>query len=197
MATPPTLTVRTATADDADATRAIYNLEVETSTVTFDLRSRSSAEQRAWLAERSGALTVLVAEIAGEVAGFASLSQFRERPGYSTSVEDSVYVHRDHQGEGVGRVLLTGVVEAARASGFHAVFARIVAGHEASMALHAGRGFEVVGTEREVGRKFGRWLDVVVMELLLERAPGSGTSSAPGDGLPGPSSVGRRGFEPR
>ena len=125
MATPPTLTVRTATADDADATRAIYNLEVETSTVTFDLRSRSSAEQRAWLAERSGALTVLVAEIAGEVAGFASLSQCRERPGYSTSVEDSVYVHRDHQGEGVGRVLLTGVVDAARASGFHAVFARI------------------------------------------------------------------------
>ncbi len=167
MASHPTLAIRTATPDDADATRAIYNLEVETSTVTFDLRSRTAAEQRAWLAERSGALTVLVAEIAGEVVGFASLSQFRDRPGYSTSVEDSVYVHRDHQGQGVGRLLLGGVVDAARASGFHAVFARIVAGHEASIALHRGQGFELVGTEREVGRKFGRWLDVAVMERLL------------------------------
>ncbi len=99
--------------------------------------------------------------------GFASISPFRDRPGYATSVEDSVYVHRDHQGRGVGRLLLGGIVEAARASGFHAVFARIVAGHDASIALHAGRGFEVVGTEREVGRKFGRWHDVVVMEKLL------------------------------
>jgi phosphinothricin acetyltransferase len=160
--------LRSATPDDAEATRLIYNLEVETSTVTFDLRPRSAAEQRAWLAERSGALTALVAvDDEGEVAGFASISPFRDRPGYSTSVEDSVYVHRSHQGQGVGRLLLGGIVEAARASGFHAVFARIVAGHDASIALHAGRGFEVVGTEREVGRKFGRWLDVVVMEKLL------------------------------
>ena len=160
--------LRSATPDDAEATRLIYNLEVETSTVTFDLRPRSAAEQRAWLAERSGALTALVAvDDEGEVAGFASISPFRDRPGYSTSVEDSVYVHRSHQGQGVGRLLLGGIVEAARASGFHAVFARIVAGHEASIALHAGRGFEIVGTEREVGRKFGRWLDVVVMERLL------------------------------
>jgi phosphinothricin acetyltransferase len=167
MAPETGVTVRTATVDDVDATRAIYNVEVETSTVTFDLRPRSATEQRAWLAERSGALTVLVAEAGGDLLGFASLSHFRDRPGYSTSVEDSVYVHRDHQGEGVGRLLLGRIVDAARASGFHAVFARIVAGHEASIALHAGRGFEIVGTEREVGRKFGRWLDVVVMERLL------------------------------
>ncbi|HEY2330693.1 MAG TPA: GNAT family N-acetyltransferase [Acidimicrobiales bacterium] len=159
--------LRSATPDDAEATRLIYNLEVETSTVTFDLRPRSVAEQRAWLAERSGALSALVAVDDDEVVGFASISPFRDRPGYSTSVEDSVYVHRAHQGQGVGRSLLGGIVEAALASGFHAVFARIVAGHDASIALHAGRGFEVVGTEREVGRKFGRWHDVVVMEKLL------------------------------
>ncbi|MGD9797144.1 MAG: N-acetyltransferase family protein, partial [Acidimicrobiia bacterium] len=94
-----------------------------------------------------------------------------------------------------GRLLLGAVVDAARASGFHAVFARIVAGHEASIALHAGQGFEVVGTEREVGRKFGRWLDVVVMERLLEpssRPGGRGGlpttgRGAPGAALPGPS----------
>jgi phosphinothricin acetyltransferase len=160
--------IRLATPEDAEELRAIYNLEVETSTVTFDLVPRTVDEQRAWLAERSGALSVLVAVTdAGEIAGFAALSRYRDRPAYATSVEDSVYVHRGHQGEGVGRLLLGALVERARASGFHAVFARIVAGHEASIALHAGQGFELVGTEREVGRKFGRWLDVVVMERLL------------------------------
>jgi L-amino acid N-acyltransferase YncA len=159
--------VRVALPDDAEATRAIYNLEVETSTVTFDLVARSVAEQRAWLAARSGAHTSLVAIEADEVIGFGALSPYRDRPAYATSVEDSVYVHRDHQGKGVGRALLGGLLEAAEASGFHAVFARIVGGHEASIGLHAALGFEVIGTEREVGRKFGKWLDVVVMERLL------------------------------
>jgi phosphinothricin acetyltransferase len=147
--------------------RAIYNVEVQTSTVTFDLVPRSLADQRAWLAARSGAHTALVAEVDGEVVGFGSLSPYKDRPAYSTSVEDSVYVHQDHQGKGIGRMLLTALVGAAEASGFHAVFARIVGGHEASINLHAALGFEIVGTEREVGRKFGRWLDVVVMERLL------------------------------
>src|SRR5687768_7313159 len=151
--------VRVARLEDAEALRAIYNVEVETSTVTFDLVPRTAADQRAWLAARSGAHTALVAVDGGEVIGFGSLSPYRDRPAYSTSVEDSVYVHRDHQGRGVGRALLSGLLESAQASGFHAVFARIVGGHDASIALHAGLGFENVGTEREVGRKFGRWLD--------------------------------------
>ena len=159
--------IRPARADDAEAMRAIYNVEVETSTVTFDLVPRSLADQRAWLAARSGAHVALVADEGGEVIGFGSLSPYRDRPAYSTSVEDSVYVHRDHQGRGVGRALLSGLLDTAQQSGFHAVFARIVGGHDASIALHAGLGFELVGTEREVGRKFGKWLDVVVMERLL------------------------------
>lgn len=152
---------------DSDAIRAVYNLEVTTSTVTFDLRPRDAGEQRRWLEARSGAHVVLVADDDGELAGFASLSPYRDRPAYKTSVEDSVYVRRDRQGQGVGRLLLEGLVEAATASGFHAVFARVVGGHEASIELHRRLGFEVVGTEREVGRKFGRWLDVVLMQKLL------------------------------
>lgn len=159
--------LRLATLDDAEPIRQIYNLEVTTSTATFDLVPRSLDEQRAWQAERSGARAVVVAERAGEVCGFASLSPWRDRPAYATTVEDSVYVHRDHQGRGVGRALLEELVRTATAHGFHACMARIVGGHEASIALHAGCGFEVVGTEREVGRKFGRWLDVVLMERLL------------------------------
>ena len=159
--------LRPATLDDAEAIRAIYNLEVTTSTVTFDLVPRTLEEQREWLASRSGAHAVLVAEIDGEVAGFASLSPWRDRPAYSTTVEDSVYVHRGHQGKGGGLALLTQVVDTATAHGFHACMARIVGGHEASIALHQRCGFEVVGVEKEVGRKFNKWLDVVLMERML------------------------------
>jgi L-amino acid N-acyltransferase len=160
--------VRLATLDDAEAIRDIYNPEVLTSTVTFDLVPRSLADQREWLRARSGAHAVIVAEDDdGRVVGFGSLSPYRDRPAYSTSVEDSVYVHRDRQGAGVGRVLLTELVELAGAHGFHTVMARIVGGHDASIALHASLGFETVGTEREIGRKFGRWLDVVVMQRML------------------------------
>jgi L-amino acid N-acyltransferase YncA len=159
--------VRLATLDDAEPIRAIYNVEVLTSTVTFDLVPRSLEEQRAWLCARSGVHAVLVAEAAGEVVGFGSLSPWRDRPAYSTTVEDSVYIHRDHRGRGVGKALLTRLVDTATAHGFHACMARIVGGHEASIALHEACGFEIVGTEREVGRKLGRWLDVVLMERML------------------------------
>jgi phosphinothricin acetyltransferase len=159
--------LRPATVEDAEAIRQIYNLEVLESTATFDLVPRTLEVQRAYLEARSGAHTVLVAEEDREVCGFGSLSPWRDRPAYSTSVEDSIYIHRAHQGRGVGRLLLDELVATATRHGFHAVMARIVGGHEASIALHARCGFEVVGTEREIGRKFGRWLDVVLMERLL------------------------------
>jgi phosphinothricin acetyltransferase len=159
--------LRLATMDDAEAIRQIYNLEVTTSTATFDLVPRSLEDQMAYQDARSGAHAVLVAVDGGEVYGFGSLSKWRDRPAYSTTVEDSVYVHHDHQGQGVGKAILTELVATATNHGFHACMARIVGGHDASIALHTSCGFEVVGTEREVGRKFGRWLDVVLMERLL------------------------------
>jgi len=159
--------LRLATPDDAEAIRAIYNVEVTTSTVTFDLVPRTIEDQLAWQAARSGAHAVLVAEVDETVAGFGSLSPWRDRPAYSTTVEDSIYIHRDHRGAGVGKALLTELVATATAHGFHACMARIVGGHEASIALHQACGFEVVGTEREVGRKFNKWLDVVLMERML------------------------------
>jgi phosphinothricin acetyltransferase len=161
------VSIRLATVEDAEAIRSIYNVEVTTSTVTFDLEPRSLATQRDWLAVRSGAHSAIVAVDGTTVIGFASLSPWKDRPAYRTSVEDSVYVHRDHQARGVGRLLLTRLVDVANESGFHAVFGRIVGGHEASIGLHRALGFEVIGVEREVGRKFGRWLDVVVVEKLL------------------------------
>ena len=160
--------VRPATLEDAEAIRAIYNHEVTTSTYVFDIEPRSAAAQRAWLAERSGVHAVLVAEAdGGAVTGFASLSPYRPRPAYRTTVEDSVYVSPDHRGGGVGRALLGELVDVARRHGFHSVIGRIVDHNQASITLHQVCGFEVVGVEREVGRKFGRWLDVVVVQRLL------------------------------
>ena len=171
--------VRLARLDDAEAIRAIYNREVTASTVTFDLVPRSSAEQRAWLQERSGAHAVVVAaDSAGQVVGFGSLSPYRDRPAYRTTVEDSVYVHHDHRGSGVGALLLEELLAVAGRHGFHTVIARIVGDHQASIALHRRHGFTMVGVEREVGRKFGRWLDVAVMQRLLDDEATGGTPTA-------------------
>ena len=159
--------LRLACPEDAEATREIYNIEVTGSTVTFDLVPRSLEDQLAWLDQRSGAMAVVVAEIDGQVVGFASLSPYRDRPAYATTVEDSVYVHADFRGRGVARALLAEILDIASTRGFHAVMARIVGGHDASIGLHSSLDFEIVGTEREVGRKFGKWLDVVIMQRML------------------------------
>jgi L-amino acid N-acyltransferase YncA len=163
----PGVAVRLARPDDAEAIRAIYNLEVTESTVTFDLVPRTPADQQAWMEDHDGVHPAVVAELAGEVVGFGSLGPYRSRPAYATTVEDSVYVRRDSRGTGCGRAILAELVRLGTVHGFHAVMARIVGGHEASIGLHAGCGFQLVGVEREVGRKFGRWLDVVLMQRLL------------------------------
>lgn len=159
--------IRLAETADAAAIAAIYNVEVTGSTVTFDLTPRTLAEQVAWLQQRSGVHAVIVAVDDDEVVGFASLSPWRDRPAYATTVEDSIYVRDDQRGNGVGRRLLEELVALATRHGFHTMMARIVGGHTASIALHRAVGFDVIGTEHEVGRKFGRWLDVVLMQRML------------------------------
>ncbi len=153
---------------DAEAIREIYNVEVLESTVTFDITPRSLADQQVWIAEHSGGHPAIVAVDDDEtLLGFASLSPFKPRAAYAPTVEDSVYVHRDSRGRGVGEVLLRGIIRLGTDHGFHSVVARVVGGHEASIALHRKCGFAEIGSEREVGRKFGRWLDVVLMQRML------------------------------
>lgn len=164
----PAPSIRLAELGDAEAIRAIYNVEVTTATSTFDLVPRSRADQEVWLAARSGAFSAVVAvDGAGAVVGFGSLSPYKERAAYRTTVEDSVYVDRERSAAGIGTLVLQHLVDLARESGFHTVMARIEASGTASLALHARCGFELVGIEREVGRKFNRWLDVAVMQLML------------------------------
>ena len=99
--------------------------------------------------------------------GIGSLSPYKERPAYFPTVEDSVYVHRERRSAGVGQAILGELVRLAQTYGYHSVVARIVGGHDASISLHVAQGFELVGVEREVGRKLGRWLDVVLMQRML------------------------------
>lgn len=160
--------IRQARSDDARAIMNIYNPYVVGSTSTFDLVPRSLESQIEWLEDRSGARFVLVAQDDdGTVIGFASTSPYRDRAAYATTVEDSVYVAEGHHTRGVGAALLDELVRTARAHGFHSMIARIVSDHTASIALHRACGFESIGHEREVGRKFGRWLDVIIMQRML------------------------------
>ncbi len=166
--------VRLATLSDAAAIADIYNVEVTTSVATFDLVPRTLDDQIEWLRARSGAHPCVVAvDDADEVAGWACLSPYRPRAAYATSVEDSIYVHRDRQGRGVGDLLLGELVQLSDEHGFHSIFARIAGENPASIAVHRKHGFRTIGVEREVGRKFGRWLDVTVMQRLT---PSAGSS---------------------
>ena len=165
------MTLRLASLGDAEQIRQIYNYEVSNTTATFDLVPRSLADQQQWIADRNGAFAAIVAvdplDEHGDIVGFGSLSPYKERAAYRTSVEDSVYVRRDRNGQGIGKLIVNELLRVAAVSGYHAVFARISAASEASVALHRSCGFELVGIEREVGRKFNRWLDVAIMQALL------------------------------
>ena len=161
---------RLATIDDAEAIRTIYNVEVESSTATFDLVGQAAGHQVAWQEARSGAHVVIVVEEAGEVLGFGALSPYKDRPAYRMTVENSVYVARSAHRRGVGRMVMGELMDIARIHGFHSVVARIESGQQPSRALHAAMGFTLVGVEREVGRKFGRWLDVAIMQWMVQPA---------------------------
>ena len=162
----PDVDIRHAERRDAEGIRAVYNRFVVDSTALFDLVPRTLDEQVAWIDEHSGGHPALVAVdpasgAPGGIVGFGSLSPFRSRPAYAGTVENSVYLLDSHQRRGIGRRLLDELVTLAKAHGFHTVIARISGGNDGSIALHAACGYEVVGVEREVGRKFGQWLDEI------------------------------------
>ena len=159
--------IRLAKQKDAEAIREIYNHEVRNSTATFDLVERNTQEQEEWLDDRSGAFSVLVAEMSSKILGFASLSPYKARAAYRTTVEDSIYINEKFRNQGIAGELLSHLLEVAESSGFHAVIARIGGANEASISLHQRFGFEIVGTEKEIGRKFGKWQDVVVMQTII------------------------------
>ena len=161
-------TFREAGEADLRAILDIYNDAVLHSTATFDVEPRTWEGQRRWFQEHRPPYALFVATIGETVAGWGSLSRFRPRPGYRFTAEDSIYVHPDFRGLGIGTALLGLLVDAARRGRFHTVMALIDGDNAVSIRLHERVGFRQVGTFREVGFKFGRWLDVVHMQWMVE-----------------------------
>ncbi len=160
--------VRDAETADLEAMLAIYNDAVLNTTAVYDYAPRALDAQATWYGtQRAQDLPVLVAVEAGEVAGFASYGPFRSRPAYLHTVENSIYVAPGKRGRGIGAQLLGPLVETARGRGLHAMVAAIDADNDASLRLHRRFGFEQVGHLRQVGWKFQRWLDLVLLERLL------------------------------
>ena len=159
--------IRDAQAADAAAIARIYNQAVLDSTATFDIEPKTTEDRLRWLAEHDGSHPVIVAERDGEVVGWGSLSSVSDRRAWDFTVEISTYVDERHHGTGVGRALGSDLIERARALGHHVIISRVCAENTASIRLSGQLGFAQAGVMHEVGRKFGRWLDVVILEKAL------------------------------
>lgn len=162
------IVIRQASADDAEFIALIYAEHVRSGTATFDNAPRSAADTAQKIAEiTSKGWPFLVATRGADVLGYAYVNQFRDRAAYRFVCEDSIYVRSDQAGKGVGSTLLRALIDACTVYGFRQMMAVIGGGEPASVALHAKMGFEHAGRMRSVGRKFGRWLDTVYMQLEL------------------------------
>jgi L-amino acid N-acyltransferase YncA len=162
--------IRDATEADIPALTVIHNWGVRETTALWTTQEVDAGERRAWLEERRHAgLPVLVAESeAGVFVGYGAYMPWRAKDGYRLTVEHSVYVSPGHAGKGIGRALMRELIERARAQGLHAMVGMIESENVASIALHERFGFEVVGWMPQVGQKFGRWLNLTIMQLTLD-----------------------------
>lgn len=149
---------------------AILNEAIATSTALYDYAPRAPESMAGWFrAKEAGGFPVLGAvDEGGRLQGFATYGTFRAWPAYKYTVEHSVYVHKDHRGQGLGRALLSRLIAAARGQDLHVMVAGIDVDNRASIALHESLGFVHAGTLRHAGFKFGRWLDLAFYQLLLE-----------------------------
>ena len=159
--------IREATEADLPGIFAIYNDAVLHGTATWETEEVLPAQQLAWLDEHQPPYCALVAVDGEVVVGWASLSRYRPRQGYRFSVESTVYIDPGHHRLGIGRALMIEIIQRARAGGFRTVLGKISGDNESSIALHAALGYVEAGRERQVGFKFGRWLDLVTMQLML------------------------------
>lgn len=163
--------IRAATEADLPFINSIYNHFVLHSTCTYQEEPETAEDRERWFARHDWDHPVIVAELAGRVVGWGSLSPYHARSAYRRTVEDSVYVDRDFHRHGIGSTLLSELITLGRARGHRAIIAGIDSEQTASVALHERFHFTRAGLLRQVGFKFGRWLDVIYMELLLGNDP--------------------------
>ena len=160
------VTVRPARLDDLNTITEIYNEAILTTDATFDTEPKTDAEQRAWFAGHGSKNPILVAELDGVVVGWASLSEWSPRRAYADTAEVSLYVKQEFQSRGIGRRLLEDILGEGEKVGLHTVIARITKSNKQSIHLHERAGFEHIGVMREVGQKFGKLLDICLMQKI-------------------------------
>ena len=176
MSDAPALVIRPAQLSDARSVAEVYAHHVAHGTASFDTVARSEVDTLAKIIEcDEHRWPFLVAEVDRAVVGYAYATQFRDRPAYASTCENSIYISPSHVGRGIGTKLLTTLIDAAERSGFRQMIAVIGGAEPASVALHARAGFVETGRMRSVGRKHGRWLDT----LYLQRRLGAGDSTPP------------------
>ena len=163
-----TIEIRNAVLADLDAITAIYNDAILNTTATFDTNPKSVAEQLQWFENHDDRHPILVAVMNGQVVGWASLSRWSDRCSYADTGETSFYVRADCRGQGIGRQLKGAIIDEARRLHFHTLIARVAADSRESLHLNESFGFTHVGKLKEVGRKFGRLLDVHLLQKMLE-----------------------------
>ncbi|HWO98079.1 MAG TPA: GNAT family N-acetyltransferase [Bacillus sp. (in: firmicutes)] len=162
------MNIRKAKQDDLPALVSIYNQAVLHTTATFDLDPVSIESRQAWFDEHMDErFPLIVAEEDGTVIGYASLSTYRPKAAYNQTVEVSVYIDELHQGKGLGKQLLTHMIEMARSLDYHVIIAGITNGNDTSVKLHERFGFVKCGEMKEVGFKFDSWQDVLFYQLIL------------------------------
>jgi L-amino acid N-acyltransferase YncA len=163
------ITLRDATETDLPAILEIYNDVILTTTSVYSEEPHTLEMRQTWFAERKEeGFPVIIAEIDGILAGFATYGKFRVWPCYKFTVEHSVYVHKDSRGQGISKILLQQIITLAKNAGMHALIAGVDSENDISLQLHLKYGFTQVALFKEVGFKFGRWLDLIFLELILE-----------------------------
>ena len=161
-----TFKVRKATLGDLNAITGIYNEAILTTDATFDTEPKTVAEQRVWFLNHGPRRPILVAEADSAVVGWASLSEWSGRCAYADTAEISIYIKQEFRGKRIGKRLMDAIIAQGEKAELHTIIARIISGNGVSIHLHECAGFEHIGIMREVGRKFGRLLDVCLMQKI-------------------------------
>jgi L-amino acid N-acyltransferase YncA len=162
------ITIRQATPADLKAITDIYNQAIVNTSATFDTQTKTLDEQKAWFEKHGAKYPVLVAEEAKNITGWVSLSAWSDRCAYADTAEISLYIREDYRGKGVGRKLTEAILKAGKEAGLHTVIARMAEGNDISIHLAESLGFKPVGVMKEVGRKFGKLLDVYLMQIIFD-----------------------------
>jgi len=153
---------------DVDAITEIYNEAILTTTATFDTEPKSTSERLQWFQSHDNRHPIWVAVLDGKVAGWISLSKWSDRPAYNDTSETSVYVKSEYRSQGIGRTLMQTMFKEAQQLKYHTIIARIAGDSDVSLHMHENFGFVQVGILKEVGRKFGKLLDVHILQKLLD-----------------------------